>query len=202
VLWSRVLGLRASQWILLDNPHPAFGQNPAQLGQDQVSVALGGRQPIIDARRMALERYHRSRLYPRGVKVLLRRRWLDHAVFVAGTSAAGGTSGDDPLDTLRPVRGAALPHENQGSASARRSRTRLRSLHQGNPGNAVCRRTEAVRIRVSGGLGPLLAAEVLAGGREETVRGGVRERPRRRDQRPWRPLSSRMSNARQWSQVC
>lgn len=135
------------------------------------------------------------------VKVLLRRRWFDHAVLVAGTSAAGGTSGDDPVYTLRPVRRAALPHENQRSASARGSRAGLRSLHQGNPGNAIRRGTEAACIRVSGGRGPHLAAEVLAGERAETVRGGVRERPRRRDQCPWRPLSSRMPNARQASQV-
>ncbi len=58
-------------------------------------------------------------------------------------------------------------------------------------------RTEAVRIRICGDPGPRLAAEILAGEREETVRGGVRERPRRRDQRPWRRLSSRMPSARQ-----
>src|SRR5580700_8540928 len=128
------------------------------------------------------------------VRVLLQRRWL-HAVLVAGTSAAGGTSGDVPIDALRPVRRAALPHENQRSASARGSRAGLRSLHQRNPGNAIRRRTEAVRIRVSGAPGPhLAAAEVPAGECEETVRGGVRERPRRRTHNPWRPLSSRMPN--------
>src|SRR5262249_40535607 len=102
------------------------------------------------------------------VKVLLRRRWLDHAVLVARTRAAGGTSGDDPIDTLRPLRRPALLHEIQGPASARGSRGGLRSFPHRNPGNAICRRTEAVRIRVSGDLGPYLAAEVPAGEREET----------------------------------
>jgi hypothetical protein len=135
------------------------------------------------------------------VKVLWRRRWFDHAVLVARTSAAGGTSGDDPADTLRPVQRAALPHEIQGSASARGSRAGLRSLHQGNPDNAIRRRTEAVGIRVTGGLGPHMAAEVFAGERAETVRGGVRERPCRRCQCPRRPLRSRMPSAWQASQV-
>ena len=129
------------------------------------------------------------------VKVLSRRRWLDHAVLVAWTSAAGGTSGDDPIDMLRPVRRAALPDEIQRSASARGSRAGLRGLHQRNPGNAIRRRTEAVRLGVSGGLGPHLAAEVLAREREETVRSGLRERSRCRAQGSWRPLSSRMPNA-------
>jgi hypothetical protein len=135
------------------------------------------------------------------VKVLLLRRWLDHAVLVAGTGAAGRASGDDPIDTLRPLPRTALLHENQRPAPARGPRAGLRSFHQRNPDNAIRRRTEAVRIRVIGGLGPQLATEVLAGEREETVRGGVRERPRRRDQRPWRPLSSRVPNAGRSSQV-
>jgi len=37
------------------------------------------------------------------VKVLWRRWWFDHAVLVAGTRAAGWTSRNDPVDTLRPV---------------------------------------------------------------------------------------------------
>ena len=143
----------------------------------------------------AARRHRKSRLYPRA-KVLLRRRWLAHAVLVAGTSAAGGTSGDDPVDTLRPVRRAALPHESQGPAAARGPRAGLRSLHHGNPGNAIRQRTEAVCIRVTGGLGSQPAAEeVPAGEREETVRGGVRERPRCRARSPWRSLPSRMPGA-------
>src|SRR5215469_9851790 len=92
------------------------------------------------------------------VKVVWRRRWFDHAVLVAGAIAAGETSGDDPVDPLRPVRRAALPHEIQGSASARGSRAGLRSLHKGNANNAIRRRTEAVCIRVTAGLGPHMAA--------------------------------------------
>src|SRR5215813_2496004 len=146
------------------------------------------------------EGHRRSRLYPRGQGSLVEAV-ADHAVLLAGTSAAGGPSGDDPVDTLRPLRRAALLHENQRSASARGSQEGLRGFHQGNRDNAIRGRTEAVRIRVNGGLGAHLAAEVLAGEREETVRGGVRERPRRRDQRPRRPLSSLMPNAGQSSQA-
>ena len=142
-----------------------------------------------------VRRHRGSRLYPRG-QGSPGRRWLDHAVLVAGTDTAGGASRDDPIDTLRPVRRAALPHESQGSASARRSRAGLRSLHQGDPGHAICRRTEAVRIRLSRTLGPHLAAtEVPAGEREGTVHRSVHERPRGRAQSTWRPLSSRMPNA-------
>ena len=115
------------------------------------------------------------------VKILLRRRWLDRAVLLAGIGAPGATSRDHHVDMLRTVQGAAIPDQAEGSAAARGSRAGLPGVHQGHPGGAIRRRTEACRIPAEPGrlAQQPAVAEVLARERQETVRGGVRTRPGR-----------------------